>query len=537
VSGMNESPYKALYLQEVSERLSGIEKGLLSLESSPGDKTVVDALFRHYHSIKGMSASMGFEAIKDFAHLQEDVLEGFRSAGSFPGKVTVSVLFECLDALKKFLLMVENSAPLELDTSPLVKRLKESVLAGGVARPGAEPPAGQEGGAAIAGSMQISRTIKVEGRVFDSLLKTTGNLLTVLSGLKDYASIVRSIKLKDLTHELEKSIQELNSDILSARMLPFGDLTQNLPRIIRDISARYGKEVNLVVEGADITLDRSILEGMGDPLVHIMKNALDHGIEPVAERKSAGKPERGTITVKASQKKDMVLVEVTDDGRGIDPERLRQKAIEKGIERERLDKMTAKELINLVCLPGLSLAESVTDISGRGVGMDIVATAVNSLGGKLDIKSEYGKGASISMELPKAASITRILFVKTGATMFALPISRVEKIIMLNDEAAGSEVDYLGSSIPAKRLSDAFAVKGSGKDRVAVVARDEKTGNPFAIIADEYGDEMEAFVRPLRPPFENLDFATGFTITGDGRPVFVLDIIRLAPASGKGVSS
>src|SRR3990172_7429630 len=481
---MNESPYKALYLQEGSERLSGIEKGLLSLESSPGDKTVVDALFRHYHSIKGMSASMGFEAIKDFAHLQEDVLEGFRSAGSFPGKVTVSVLFECLDALKKFLLMVENSAPLELDTSPLVKRLKESVLAGGVARPGAEPPAGQEGGAAIAGSMQISRTIKVEGRVFDSLLKTTGNLLTVLSGLKDYASIVRSIKLKDLTHELEKSIQELNSDILSARMLPFGDLTQNLPRIIRDISARYGKEVNLVVEGADITLDRSILEG-----------------------------------------------------RGIDPERLRQKAIEKGIERERLDKMTAKELINLVCLPGLSLAESVTDISGRGVGMDIVATAVNSLGGKLDIKSEYGKGASISMELPKAAAITRILFVKTGATMFALPISRVEKIIMLIDEAAGSEVDYLGSSIPAKRLSDSFAVKGSGKDRVAVVARDEKTGNPFAIIADEYGDEMEAFVRPLRPPFENLDFATGFTITGDGRPVFVLDIIRLAPASGKGVSS
>ena len=151
--------------------------------------------------------------------------------------------------------------------------------------------------------MQISRTIKVEGRVFDSLLKTTGNLLTVLSGLKGYASAVRSIKLKDLTHELEKSIQELNSDILSARMLPFGDLTQNLPRIIRDISARYGKEVNLVVEGADITLDRSILEGMGDPLVHIMKNALDHGIEPVAERKSVGKPERGTITVKASQKK------------------------------------------------------------------------------------------------------------------------------------------------------------------------------------------------------------------------------------------
>ena len=378
--------------------------------------------------------------------------------------------------------------------------------------------------------MQISRTIKVEGRVFDSLLKTTGNLLTVLSGLKGYASAVRSIKLKDLTHELEKSIQELNSDILSARMLPFGDLTQNLPRIIRDISARYGKEVNLVVEGADITLDRSILEGMGDPLVHIMKNALDHGIEPVAERKSVGKPERGTITVKASQKKDMVLVEVTDDGRGINPERLRQKAIEKGIEGERLDKMTAKEIIKLVCLPGLSLAQSVTDISGRGVGMDIVATAVNSLGGKLDIENEYGKGVKISMELPKAASITRILFVKTGATMFALPLSKVEKIIMLS-EASGNRIDYLGSSIPAKGSLMPSPSKARAKAGSPVVARDEKTGNPFAIIADEYGDEMEAFVRPLRPPFENLDFAVGFTITGDGRPVFVLDLTRLAPAS------
>ena len=145
----------------------------------------------------------------------------------------------------------------------------------------------------------------------------------------------------------------------------------------------------------------------------------------------------------------MVLVEVTDDGRGINPERLRQKAIEKGIEGERLDKMTAKEIIKLVCLPGLSLAQSVTDISGRGVGMDIVATAVNPLGGKLDIENEYGKGVKISMELPKAASITRILFVKTGATMFALPLSKVEKIIMLS-EASGNRIDYLGSSIPAK---------------------------------------------------------------------------------------
>src|SRR3990170_2488817 len=145
---MNESPYKALYLQEVSERLSGIEKGLLSLESSPGDKTVVDALFRHYHSIKGMSASMGFEAIKDFAHLQEDVVEGFRSAGSFPGKVTVSVLFECLDALRKFLLMSEPPPPPYLNSSSLLKRLNQSSPPGTVPPPGAGPPAGQEGGAA-----------------------------------------------------------------------------------------------------------------------------------------------------------------------------------------------------------------------------------------------------------------------------------------------------------------------------------------------------------------------------------------------------
>src|SRR3972149_11112888 len=153
---MNESPYKALYLQEMSERLSGIEKGLLSLESSPGDKTVVDALFRHYHSMKGMSASMGYDPIKDFAHSQEDVLEGFRSAGSSPGKETISILFECLDAFRKFLNMVENSEALKLDTAPLMKRLKESVLAAHESPPSASAEPAKETGAAITGSMQIS---------------------------------------------------------------------------------------------------------------------------------------------------------------------------------------------------------------------------------------------------------------------------------------------------------------------------------------------------------------------------------------------
>jgi two-component system chemotaxis sensor kinase CheA len=265
---MYSSKYKSLFLQETYEHLSGIEKGLLTLEKTPGEESIVDKLFRHYHSIKGMCASMGYNTMKRLTHAQEGILDGIRQTkGAVASQEMISVLLECLDVLKEMTKRIEEDRPHDIDIEPLT-------------------PSGA--------GLKLSSIMKVEGRVFDELLNLTGELLTVFSGLRAMAAQSRSIELKEEVYSLGKTIEALRTNILTSRMLPFQDLTQNLPRIVRDISRKNGKRIELKIEGSEISLDRSILEKMGDPLVHIIRNAVDHGIEDVDERKKAGKPDVGT---------------------------------------------------------------------------------------------------------------------------------------------------------------------------------------------------------------------------------------------------
>ncbi|MBI4948986.1 MAG: chemotaxis protein CheW [Deltaproteobacteria bacterium] len=540
---MDTSKYKALYLQETNTHLSGIEAGLLDLEK--GSLSEVDNLFRHYHSIKGMSASMGYEPLKVLSHAEEDLLDRIRSKSLAPAPEIITTLFECLDTLKALVRLVEEDKPLDLDVSPLISRvraLSEGKQTPVPAQAPHETPVSAQAQAAPAGAeLRISNVMKVEGRVFDELLTTVGDLFMALSSFKELSQRSRSIELKDGVHLLGKSVNALHKNILSARMLPIRDLTESLPRVVRDISGKAGKDVGLKIEGTEISLDRSILEDLGSPLVHIIRNAVDHGIETPSVRESAGKPRAGTITLSAYARRDRAVIEISDDGRGIDPEKIKMKAVEKGADPRKVAAMTRKESLMLVCLPGLTSAETVTETSGRGVGMDIVKAVVEGLGGALEIESEPGKGTTIRMELPRTTSIVKTLLVTAGSEQFLFPITKIERVIELSGEAPAS-IEYAGCKVPVVDLAllIGLSVSVPARSSTIVIVEREQEGPERGFVGfmvDDFGVELDAYIKPLLPPMSRLWGVAGITIMGDGRPVFLLDIPQILSRAANRLSS
>lgn len=540
---MDTSKYKALFLQETNERIGGIERSLIKLETDPSDSTSIDVLFRNYHSIKGMSASMGYESIQAFAHLQEDLLEGFRAGKEQVTPEAIGLLIECLDALKDMTIKVEEGAPLDIDTTLLKERLK-NVGSPQRQMPAATPPPAEspEANAPPASEelpipkLRLPTTMRVDGALFDEQLKITGDLLTTLSTLKKISQRSRSIELLNAVHSLEKTIEELNLNILEARMLPIESITQTLPRTVRDIAQRRGKEVELTLSGTDITLDRAILEGMGDPLIHIIRNAVDHGIEAPDIRTATGKPLKGRITVRAFDKKDHVLVEISDDGKGLEPGRLREKAIARGMSAEKVNTMNDAESLMLICIPGLSLASEVTDISGRGVGMDVVKSVVEGLGGRLKVDSTYGKGTTFTIELPRTTSIVKVLLVRVGDQTLSLPISKISRVLEVEGSHLSGETYRLKDKvINIRRLGDILDIdnnrqadnKITGAEKLIIFERDKGSKKYNGILVDELIDELDAYIRPLTPPFTRLWGTTGFTILDSGDPVFLLDPVQI----------
>lgn len=535
---MDVSKYKTLYLQETGEHISGIETGLLALEKNAGDSSVLDNLFRHYHSIKGMSASMGYEPIALLSHAEEDLLDKMRSGKIAISEEVTSALLKCLDATKALFERVKADEPLDIDISPLVASLK-SAAEGRPERPVQPPTAAQPEGEH---SLRLSSVMKVEGRLFDDLLATVGDLFMTLSSFKSLTHGSRSVEFKNGVHQLGKSVNSLHDTIIFARMLPLEDLAAGLPRVVRDLAKETGKEVALTTEGMDISLDRTILEGLGSPLVHIIRNAVDHGIEGPDERKVAGKPLPASVHIRANVKKDRVVIEVSDDGRGIDREKLKAKALSKGVSAARVESMTDGEVLKLICLPGLSTAETVTSISGRGVGMDVVKDAVESFGGSLEIESKRYLGTKIILEMPRTSSITKALLVEAGGEQFLVPISRIEKVVELDSGALEyGFYEYAGRDIPIVSLAGCLGIRQEAKPRRTLIVLDARgtlggagTKSLAGLVVDDFSDEIDAYVKPLLPPISKLRGASGITVLGDGRPVFLLDVPQIISKALKG---
>ncbi|MFQ5441735.1 MAG: chemotaxis protein CheA [Thermodesulfobacteriota bacterium] len=537
---MDVSKYKKLYLEETAGHISGVEKGLLALENDPADPDTIDNLFRHYHSLKGMSASMGYEPIKKLAHAQEDLLSQIRSKKAAATPAMISTLFDSLDRFKELLSRVEEDRPLDIDITGDLKNIK-SIEADETGEPAesSQPQKGAENKKPSAMELKLPNTLKVDSSLFDELLATVGELFMAIGSLKELSLAMRNVEFKDGLYGLGKTLDKLHAEILNARMLPIRDLTEGLPRIIRDMSRMSGKSVELKITGTGISIDRTILEDLGSPLVHIIRNCVDHGIETPKEREDAGKASTGNIVITAHEKRKRVVIEISDDGRGIDVAKVKARALKEGVY-DASNTTSMGNILDLICLPGLSTSGEVTDTSGRGVGMNVVKDVVEGHGGSLHIESTPGKGTAITIELPRTTSIMKSLIVETGGEHFLVPISIIEKVITLEGDAPSSEaLDYEGSRVPLADLGDVLGIKAKKKTASGAVLLIESGGAKKGsgdgpqkksfrgIRVDGFGMEIDAYIKALSPPLSKMWGISGVTIMGDGRPVFVIDIAQI----------
>ena len=380
----------------------------------------------------------------------------------------------------------------------------------------------------------LQQTVKVNTVLLDYFVNAIGELIINKSRLHDISRGIPSKELRDGLNHLDRLVRDLQNQVMNVRMMPMESLMERFPRIVRDLARKEGKEVTLDLEGQDIELDRSIIEGLGNPLIHIIRNAVDHGIELPDERRAAGKPLPAKILIKASREKDQVFIEISDDGKGMDPERLKKAAINKGlITPELAAGMSTKEALLITCIPGFSTAKVVSDISGRGVGMDAVKSAVEPIGGSIDIDSRQGAGTRITLKLPLTVAIIQSLLIEAGQEIYAIPISRVLKTLEVDrDNVKTSQkqslIDFDGYLIPILSLRKIFRLPPlTGQAKFIPVIVTEAKGKIVGLVVDRLVGQQETFIRPLGRPLNKIGGLSGTTVLGNGRTIFLLDVGNL----------
>ncbi len=537
---MDMSAYRDLFVSEARNHLSAFNELIVQLEENVSDRAAVDEIFRHAHSLKGMAATMQFDAVTALAHRMEDLLGRVRG-NEFPFSPELAdLLLEGSDLLSGMVATIEADQGQQPDAAGLIERLVSytPAAAGSVRQPDF-PPADTADEPATAVSPQSQhqfrqsdtfKSVRIKTDTLDRLVNITGELITTRHRLADHARRHAGRSLDEPLHQLSALLRELRDEVFQARMLPFSFTAERFPRLVRDLARKQGKEVSLQIEGKEIELDRGILEEITEALVHILRNAVDHGLESPDERVAAGKPHCGVITMTVVRDKDHVDITVADDGRGMDSARLAHKAVEKGLlTPAQAYNLPRQAALMLVCAPGFTTSAQVSDISGRGVGMDVVRTAVHVLGGTLAIESETGRGSRFTLRLPITVSIIHVLLVECGALTIAFPVNTIARTIELRRsdvfEEGGHKVFKLEDRhIPLKSLNRLLCQPlPQAAGPIVPVVVSEAGGTAVGLVTDRFLGQEEIFVKPLGIPLSRMKSLTGGTITGDGRIVFVVD--------------
>jgi two-component system chemotaxis sensor kinase CheA len=408
-----------------------------------------------------------------------------------------------------------------------------------------------EDGRAAAGAAGRARHIRVDLRRLDALMNQVGELVIARDRLRRLVGF-ETPELTETVDQASRLIGELQDEIMHARLAPVSQVFDRFPRLVRDAARALGKKVDFVIEGKEIELDRSMLDEIGDPLVHLLRNSLDHGIEAPAERRAHGKPETGTLRLSASRERSRIIIRVEDDGRGIQRERVLARAVQNGlVTRDEAAALPDEEINRLLTRPGFSTAETVTDVSGRGVGLDVVATRVRALGGMLEIFSEPGRGTSMTLQLPQTLAIVRALLVRQSGETYALPLTHVGETVHLLAEEVGTvkgrTVAFLRDEvIPLLALRQILRADGNGNGRGQGTGdRGQRNGVKRHAVILEVGEQriglevdalmgqQEIVVKQFDATADTLRLFSGATILSDGRPALILDAGSvLAAANG-----
>ena len=600
---MDLSRYLELYLSESHDHLRALGQGLLALESGRDAHTAVEEAFRAAHTIKGMSATMGFKAVTDICHKLEDRLDDVRAGRLQPTREVIDELLQRADDLEaaiersatqaqqpeaasaaapagtasaplselthadgplvarvqlqpdspmkaaRALILVRSltkkewisaSEPAEFteefngelllkiapeaDLEALREEIRSSpeVVSVAIEREGAP----QKPAAAPSSSpSKPARMVRVDQAKLDQLAGGIGELTVLQARLANMAG--EEGPLERVAHRIGLLIAELRDSVLGMRMVPVGDVFDRFPRVVRDAARAVGKEIELRIEGRDIELDRSILDEVVDPLVHLLRNAVDHGVEGPVGRLERNKPPKGLITLRAVRERSSVRIEIEDDGRGINVERVLAKARQAGIPVEpSAETISSDELLKLLAHPGLSTAEQVTEVSGRGVGMDAVVNRVRALGGAIDLTTRPGQGSTFSIRLPITLALAQALHVRVANEDYAIPLTHVAEALRLDrgtiERRNGREMVKLRDDyVPLVRMREVLGALESGAETAAVIA--EVGERRSALAVDELVGREQILVKEFDGAVGTLPIFSGVTLLDDGRPALVLD--------------
>jgi two-component system chemotaxis sensor kinase CheA len=390
----------------------------------------------------------------------------------------------------------------------------------------------------------MPRVLKVEQEKIDRLMNLIGEIVVAKNGLpylaeraeNQYAQRELARDIKAQYAVVNRIAEDLQDAIMQVRMMPVSFVLQRFPRLVRDISRKLGKRVNLVLEGEDTEADKAMIEALADPLVHIIRNALDHGLELPDERVDAGKPEAGTLRIRASQNADHVVITIEDDGRGIEPQKIKAKVASKGlIDAAALDAMNDQELINLVFLPGFSTAEQISDLSGRGVGMDVVRSGIEKIGGQLHLASQPGKGTQLSLTLPLSMAVTQVMVIESAGQRFGIPMDQVMETVRLPRRAVHTikqqpTAQLRGRTIPLQSLNQLLAcdreqLLNDDEEYALVVLRSR--GELVGLLIDDFHGSNDIILKPMVGIIGELSGYSGTSVMGDGSILMVLNPTEL----------
>ncbi len=586
------------FLVESYENLDQLDQDLVALESDPDDADRLASVFRTLHTIKGSAGFFGFEKLQAVAHAGENLLSRLRDGQMRLTPDINDLLLATADAIRTMLQTIEESgSDGENSYSELLRKLEEAYQAapssGGEASVAGEAPANTqsvevseaapapedstapaeqpasppdssegkgvrptEGSARPVAENQPRKssgkashvsdsTIRVDVALLDKLMNLVGELVLARNQIVQFANTQSDPAFLNASQRLSLVTTELQEGVMKTRMQPIATIWNKLPRVVRDLARQCGKQVRLELHGKEVELDKSILETIKDPLTHLIRNAVDHGIESPEERTAAGKPAEGTLSLRAYHEGGQVNIEISDDGRGIDIDKVRRKAIERGLlTPDAAATAPDHQILQFIFHPGLSTAEKVTNVSGRGVGMDVVKTHIEKIGGSIEISTERGRGTTFRIKLPLTLAIIPALIVRTGGERMAIPQVSLLELVRVDPRDGKDRIEWVhnapvyrlrGELLPIVYLSQVLGLEDNvrrSSDSVAYLVVLHAEGRRFGLVVDEIVDTQEIVVKPLARQLKHIPVFAGATIMGDGKVALILDAFGLARKVG-----
>lgn len=538
------------FLVESYENLDQLDQDLVALETDPSSRDLLSGIFRTVHTIKGTAGFLGLGHLEHLAHTGESLLAELRDGERAMDRVTADALLLLVDRLRGMLASIERGRGDGIDAADALAAIEAIRSSGAIPPPERGPAPGDTAPAPVAGHRAgaageagedsphsiAESSVRVDVGLLDSLMREVGELVLVRNQID-------RLSRDDADPEAQRAVQRLNliagelqEGVMRTRMQPIEHVWSAMPRLIRDLSRTLDREVGLVMEGGDTELDRGLLEAVKDPLTHLVRNAVDHGIEPPGDRSAAGKPRKGTVTLRAFHAGGQVVVEISDDGRGIDPDAVGRAAVARGLRTEgQVRSMGTSELFGLLFEPGFSTAEKVTNISGRGVGMDVVRSKVEGIGGSVDVESVIGAGTTWRMRIPLTLAIMPALTVECGGEVFAIAQVNLLELVAIRSGEEGPRIEWVGdapvfrlrgSLLPLVPLADVLGLDpGEGDLVIAVMQVDDER---FGLMVDRVLNTEEIVVKALSSRVKQLGLFSGATVLGDGTVALILDLQAVA---------